>query len=250
MFALYLQEKEREHEGAEEQMETNEEGDGEERAAVGTSHHEDADAGEDDGEMEEEKEAVDFDLQVRCPLFRISPTSCDWCGTLGSLENHVRETHDDIIRKDSNVVCNSLRDNALIILHDEEMFLYYKCIKENGMFYATVLQVGLTSKDYKYIIKLLSVENTIGRITFRFGMHKIKDETFENVFNSGRCMAIEKTILTPYIRHDKINMIVRIEKIISCDVGEEEYDDDDEEEEEEEEEEEDEYEDEDEDETE
>lgn len=200
-----------------EELEVNEKGEGAERAAASTSSQEAADMDEDCDDLfdneeeteEEEEEAVDFDLRVRCPLFKI----CAWFGALGTLERHVRETHDDITKKSANFVCKSLKDNVLIILYVEEVFLYYKCIKENGMWCTVVQQLGTINKRYKYTNKLLSVENIIGPITFRFRVGKIEEETSESVFSSSRCMAVEqsvfkafhKKISNKYNRHDRRN---------------------------------------------
>jgi hypothetical protein len=149
---------------------------------------------------------------VRCPLFKSFPAKCVWFDSLGKLENHVRDSHADILTNGPNFVCKSLKDNVLLILFDAEIFLYHKYFNRNGMCYAAVQQVGITNKKYKYTIKLLSVENTMGRIVISFLMDNVSTR-FRRIFEDGRCMALEKNVLKPFIKNDKINMIVNIKEV-------------------------------------
>jgi hypothetical protein len=165
-----------------------------------------------EGDKEEE---VNLNIRVTCPLFKISPTTCPWSGTLGNLETHVRDSHKDMVTKGPNFVCKSVKDKVLLVLFNAEIFLYYKCFTENGMCYAAVQQVGTTNKKYKYTVKLLSVENTIGRIVIRFLMDSIGTK-FKRVFEAGRCMAIEHSVLKPFIKNDQMSMIVTIEEVDLC----------------------------------
>jgi hypothetical protein len=155
-----------------------------------------------------------MNFRVRCPLFKVSPKWCAWVGTVGNLENHVTDSHADILKRGSNFDCQSVTNNALLILYNSEVFLYYKCIKDDGMWYALVQHIGITNKKYKYTIKILSVDNIINCIMFRFRTSKIS-ETFKRIFVAGRCMAIEQTVLKPFIRNDRIRMTVTIEEFVS-----------------------------------
>jgi hypothetical protein len=146
--------------------------------------------------------------EVKCPLFKIPYISCGWIGKPGNLEKHLTQAHSSIVKRSPTFTCSSLSNNVLVILSNNEIFLYYKYISYTDIWYAVVQKVGITNKKFRYKIDFLS-ENFNDNLTFRHEVSKTT-EPFEIIFDARNCMAIRRYHLEPFIRNGEICMIVAI----------------------------------------
>jgi hypothetical protein len=176
-----------------------------------TSRQDTSDDEEDDVEMEGD---MNLDFRVRCPLYKIPQLNCPWIGTPGNLQNHVTHEHTDILQTGPRFKCKSLTDNGLLILYNSEIFLYYKRIEDDGTWHALVQQLGTTDKKYRYKIQLTSGDPAVENINLTFRVKNIS-ESFERIFDSGRCMAMQQNVMKRFVRNGEINMTITMNEISS-----------------------------------
>ncbi|XP_023709599.1 uncharacterized protein LOC111865644 [Cryptotermes secundus] len=171
---------------------------GEERKSVGTSH-----------QRRKRKATQDSDSTITCPVSKIPERRCNWVGTLDSLHRHVTCDHWGIYRSGPIFRCGSFQNKVLLILFNQEIFLYYKHVTYTGIVYAVVQQVGVTNKEFKYTIKLRAEDETVENITFSFKTEKTS-EPLEIIFDARRCMAMTDESLIPFVAKHELNMTVKI----------------------------------------
>jgi hypothetical protein len=155
-----------------------------------------------------QEEDVDMNSIVTCPLVKVCEDICAWVGELRNLEDHVEDEHGDILCTDYVFSCNTLTNNALLLLLNKEIFLYYKYISHKGVMFVIVQQVGVTNRTYGYTVEFLE-NNEQGDICRSFTAYKIT-EPFQPIFDNGRCMAINMDSLGPYVRQGELSMSVGI----------------------------------------
>jgi hypothetical protein len=142
-------------------------------------------------------------------LVKVSEDVCAWVGKLGNLEEHVEDEHGDILCRDYVFGCNSLTNNALILLLNQEIFLYYKYISHSGVMFVIVQQVGVTNRKYGYTVEILASNEKDDDIYRNFTAYKITDP-FDPIFDNHRCMVIRVDSLDPYVQDGEILMCVGI----------------------------------------
>jgi hypothetical protein len=170
---------------------------------VGTSHEE---------RKREAPEDVDKYSTVTCPLSKVPEITCIWVGNLGHLERHVTNAHAAILRRCRVFRCGTFQNKVLLILFNQEIFLYYKHVSYTGIVYAVVQQVGVTNKSYRYIIELRTEDETVDNITFSFKIENTS-QPLEMVFDARRCMAMTDESLEPFVVNKELNMWVKISEI-------------------------------------
>jgi hypothetical protein len=156
-------------------------------------------------------EDIDMNSTVTCPLAKVSDDICAWVGTLGTLEEHVEEEHADVLSRGCVFGCDSLTNNVLLLLDNNEIFLYYKYISQSGVMFVIVQQVGVTNRKYGYIVELVAI-NDEDDILETFTAYKIT-EPFEPIFDNRRCMVIRIDSLGPYIEDGDLAMSVGIHEL-------------------------------------
>jgi hypothetical protein len=162
-------------------------------------------------EEEGEGEEVKMNIYVTCPLLKIPQKTCPWIGSLRQLKEHVVWTHSGILKTVSTFQCTSLHTTALLILFNEELFLYYKFISDYGHWYAVVQQVGTTNKKYMYKIKLHSEDETVPDRVYIFRVTSIRED-FEVLFDAPRCFASTDQNMEPFITEHGVDMRVTLKR--------------------------------------
>jgi hypothetical protein len=177
----------------------------------------DTDSGEEEEEeKEKEKEAeqaehVGTEVTIDCPLSRIPEKNCMWRGDLVRIQDHVEESHTDVQKPGPTFRCVSVKNTVLLVRCYNELFLYYKHFSKSGLMYAFVQQIGVTSKNFRYTIALISHNELMDNINYIFRMTKIS-EPFESIMNEEKCMVIDISFLEYYRLDGGIEMVIRIEE--------------------------------------
>jgi len=159
---------------------------------------------------EQEEECEEGEPSVTCPLSKIEFKRCDWCNTLRTLADHVRECHADVLRKGPTFQCKAVENTALLILYKEEVFLYYKRFGYTGHMFASVQQVGLTKRKYKCRGRIHS-HGQCSDIDKEFVIHSTT-ETFEAAVHFGRCISIDAENMEHFVSNYEIDMVVTLKE--------------------------------------
>ncbi|PNF18194.1 hypothetical protein B7P43_G18103 [Cryptotermes secundus] len=176
------------------------------------SHLERKDDSKKDTEQEED---VKMSCMVTCPLYQVPKGTCIWDGDLRDLKKHVTGTHTDILRTGWLLSCNSLQSKVLLILYNEEIFLYYKCCDmKQGMMYVAVQQAGITNSKYRYRVEFFALEAGVRNITYSFRTHSTR-ESIQDIFDTRRCVALDVDRLKPFIINNELHMTVKLNEINS-----------------------------------
>jgi hypothetical protein len=149
--------------------------------------------------------------KTRCPLFQIEKIECPWLGNLETLEQHLVNTHKDVMSHPS-FICTSLTNTQFIILFNSEIFLYRKYVSDTGIMYAVVQQVGITDRIYQYTVDFEVPGQTTNNITLNFYTIKLT-ESFEEILKTCRCMAIHIDRLIPFTIFNTLFMKVEITEV-------------------------------------
>jgi hypothetical protein len=145
---------------------------------------------------------------VKCPLFKIPQITCYWSGVPNILVMHLEAEHRYILIRGPDFDCRFVVNNALLIMFNNEIFLYYKYVSYTIM-YAVIQQVGMTNEKYEYIIELHAQDETVEDITFKLNVNPIS-EPFEGLFDARECMAVTIECLEPFMVKNELNMKVKI----------------------------------------
>jgi hypothetical protein len=159
---------------------------------------------------EEQEECEENEPFVSCPLSKIEFKHCDWCNTLRTVTDHVRECHADILRRGHTFQCKAVENTALLILYKDEVFLYYKRFGYTGHMFAFVQQVGLTKRRYKCRVRIHS-RGQSSDIDKEFVINRIT-ETFEAAVHSGRCISVDVQNMQHFVSNYEIDMVVNIKE--------------------------------------
>jgi len=159
---------------------------------------------------EQEEECEEGQRFVTCPLSKIEFKHCDWCNTLSTVADHVRECHADVLRRGPTFQCKAVENTALLMLYKDEVFLYYKRFGYTGHMFAFVQQVGLTKRKYKCRARIHS-RGQCSDIDKEFVINSIT-ETFEAAVHSGRCVSIDAENMEHFVSNYEIDMVVTLKE--------------------------------------
>lgn len=159
---------------------------------------------------EKEEECEEDEAFVTCPLSKFEFKHCDWCKTLTTVADHVRDFHADILRKGPTFRCKAVENTALLILYKDEVFLYHKRFGCTGHMFTFVQQVGLTNRKYKCRLRIHS-RGQSSDIDKEFVINRIT-ETFEAAVNSGRCISFDAENMEHYVSNYEIEMVVTLKE--------------------------------------
>ncbi|XP_069680150.1 neurofilament medium polypeptide-like [Periplaneta americana] len=140
-----------------------------------------------------EHSGTDTNGRVRCPLYHLSTYFCYWYKEAELLESHVRADHSEMVREGPDFHCLCIKENALIIIFNGEIFLYYKCFR-GTMCYVSIKQIFSSDKLYKYTVTISNPVNNIPYIPVTFNVLK-RNEILAQVFRQGRCLALDSTFI-------------------------------------------------------
>jgi hypothetical protein len=163
--------------------------------------------GEIPGTPPEEQEVGSDEEKIKCPLFKVAPFHCPVSEPATSLVEHLLSKHRYILIQEPEFDCEHVAIRVLLILFDNEVFLYYKHISQTSM-HVLVQQVGLTNEKYKFRIEL-SAWDAEDNINFTGNATSI-DEDFETVFNTYDCLTINLDNLDKFATNSDIDMKVKI----------------------------------------
>ena len=148
---------------------------------------------------------------VICPLGNIPRAQCTWTGLLHQVLGHVRSSHKDKITSRNYFKCTSLQDAYWLTIYKREIFIYYK-YKQDGIWHAAVMKVGLTTDMFKGIFNLKSPHpKSRESIQIGFGVELI--DNMEEIFNNGRCLMLDEVVVKRFTKDREMNMSVSIQEI-------------------------------------
>ena len=159
---------------------------------------------------EQEEECEEDEAFVACPLSKIEFRHCDWCNTLSTVADHVRECHAYILRKGPTFHCKAVENTALLILYKDEVFLYYKRFGYTGHMFAFVQQVGVTKRKYICRVRIHS-RGQSSDIDKEFLINRIT-ETFEAAVHSGRCISVDAENMEHFVSNYEIVILKEFRK--------------------------------------
>jgi hypothetical protein len=148
--------------------------------------------------------------KVDCPLNKVPNRNCSWSGVLKGLESHLKNVHGDMISVRNYIMSNVFQNDAKIILHKGETFIFLKYLKGREWF-AIIQRAGCTKETFKCVFRICSPKNKIGFITMTFTVTNINEST-DDVFEEGRSMILDDIVVKNFVEGDDLSMMVAVEE--------------------------------------
>jgi hypothetical protein len=157
-----------------------------------------------------EHQAVCVYREIKCP-FHLRKR-CSWIGFKIDLKEHAKAAHRNKFFERSTFTSPYLSENMVILSCFGELFTYYKRIRDGSLCYAVQL-IGTSSEASKYKCKFtLCAANGIEQISNTFLVHGYSED-FETIFNSGKCLRLDKVTVRNFLVGNKLNLTVTLSTV-------------------------------------
>ena len=154
--------------------------------------------------------AVCVHRKFKCP-FRLLKM-CSWNGLKNDLKEHAKKTHPTTFLEVTTFTSPYLSAPLRIVSCFGELFTYY-LQKRNGRFYGAVQLIGTSRENSKYKCEFtLRSENGIEQISNTFLVHGYS-ENFETIFNSGKCLNLDKATIKNFLVGNTLNFTVTLSTV-------------------------------------
>jgi hypothetical protein len=159
--------------------------------------------------LEAEGEENDADSSVKCPLSKITNVSCTWAGPFSRLQKHAIERHADMLRGGPTFQCKALKENVLLIVYREEIFLYQKRIENNRDLLIIVQPLGTADNKYEYEVTIRANLEQQG-INAVFSLRATAEPNYDICPDRERWIYIPENTWKMFSRNDELDMVVSI----------------------------------------
>lgn len=149
--------------------------------------------------------------KLECPLNKIPACSCSWSSVVKNLVPHVMKCHEDKVSERNYIMSTALQSDVKIIIHKGEVFLYYK-YHDGDEWFAIIQRVGCTELKFRSVFIIRSSQNKIESVNMTFPVTSI-EESMDDVFEQGRSMILDDTVVDKFIVGDEICMMVAVEEV-------------------------------------
>ncbi|PSN30044.1 hypothetical protein C0J52_21213 [Blattella germanica] len=160
--------------------------------------------------MASHERACAFNI-VQCPALQVPSCRCEWEGPRSKLLAHVARKHLDKMARANYFNCTAIIDDYCLLVHQDELFLYYKR-SMRGLWYAVVVSVGLTSSAFKSIFTLQRPDSEL-QLQLTFAVQALNDEPLGEILATGKCLVLDEVLVGHFIENDQMNLHVSVERL-------------------------------------
>jgi hypothetical protein len=119
--------------------------------------------------------------------------------------------HADVVSERNCVMSATLQSDVKIIIHKDEIFVYYKYHKDSQWF-AIVQKVGYTTLKFRSVFVISSPRNKIESINMIFPVTDT-EESIDNILEEGRSMVLDDTVVDRFVEDGELCMMVAVEEV-------------------------------------
>jgi E3 ubiquitin-protein ligase SIAH1 len=147
---------------------------------------------------------------IKCPFHLLK--ECSWRGLKSSLKEHAKTQHRGNWSEASTFSSPLLSETVLILSCFGESFMYYKR-KRDDTFFCAVQLIGTSSEASKYKCQFtLRAANGIEQISNIFLVQSYSED-FETIYNSGKCLYINKGIIKDFVNGNNLNLSIKLSTV-------------------------------------
>jgi len=150
--------------------------------------------------------------KIKCP-FKLNK-NCSWNGFKSDLKEHAKAAHATDFFELSSIHSSLFEDKIMKLLSCfGELFVQYKRIRD-GRLYCAVQLIGTSSEASKYKCEsTLRAANDIEQISNTF-LVRSYSEDFETIFNSGKCLCLDETVVRNFLVENKLNLFLTVSTVL------------------------------------
>ena len=148
--------------------------------------------------------------KIKCPLHLLK--TCSWNGLKNDLKGHAKAAHPKYFDEGSATRDPYLSSALGVVSFLGELFTYHKAIRD-GRYYVAVQLIGTDSEASKYKCEFtLGVANGIEQISKTFFVRGYSED-FETIFNSGKCLNLDKETLKRFVDENQLTLTVTLSRV-------------------------------------